>query len=285
MKVSRSSPRAARIRSRSRAVVDGADGGEDGPAVPLALVGEFPVVAEQGLSGRGGGRDRVDGWPRGSRVRMAGPGGGADDRAAAPDPPGVERDDVEAVEHLGREHRHFVGQIVDARGPGSAGVDDQGPDPLGGHLGRMPGHRDLQGGAALMVVVERDGHRAALQVAARRPLDRHDRQRWLGGRHRDQGALVTGHARLRSDPGPGRHRVVGAAGDEGDHRDGRGQAADGPGTPRVGRRTGRAPGQSGIRCDRGALGVRPRRLLRRPRRHRCGGGRCPSPRPPARPRP
>ena len=103
--------------------VDGADVGQDGPAVLLALGGEGLVVAQQGQPGGRGGGDGVDPVARvAARGRQL---TGAGDRAAPFHPTRVERDDVEAVEQFGRQHRQLVGQVVDARGPRPTRVDDQ----------------------------------------------------------------------------------------------------------------------------------------------------------------
>ena len=105
--------------------VDRAHVGQDAAAVLLALGGEALVVVEQGLLGGRGGGHRVDELAARARGRRAGARRVALHRTAPLHPAGVERDDVESIEHLGGEHRQFVGQIVDTRASGASGVDDQ----------------------------------------------------------------------------------------------------------------------------------------------------------------
>ena len=135
MKVSPASPRAARIRSRSRARVDGAHVGEDARRCTSRTRRRRPrrcgssACWAAGVVGTG---STVR--PRVAPARLP---PRAEDRAAALYPPGVERDDVEAIEQLGREHGQLVGEVVDARRPRAAGVDDERPDPFA--TGPRPG--------------------------------------------------------------------------------------------------------------------------------------------------
>ena len=96
---------------------------------------------------------------RAARRRPAG------DRVAALDAAGVEEDDVEVVEQLRRQRAELVGHVVDARHARAAGVDDERADAGGRVLRRMARHRDGDGRAVGMGVVQRDDEGAALQVA------------------------------------------------------------------------------------------------------------------------
>ena len=131
MKVSRASPRAARIRSRSRAVSTVPTVGEDGPAVPLALVGEGPVVAEQGLRAAAVVGTGSTGGPAGVVPALPAPVGAVQVTGLLrPTPRGSNETMSKRSSSSGREHGQLVGEVVDARGPRPARVDDQGPDPL-----------------------------------------------------------------------------------------------------------------------------------------------------------
>ena len=74
----------------------------------------------------------------------------------------------------------LVGHVVDTRDAGAAGVDDERPDAGSGLLRRVARHRDGDGRAVRMRVVQRDDEGAALQIAvARGPGHRGDgRLRW-----------------------------------------------------------------------------------------------------------
>ena len=248
MYVSRASPGAGPDPVEVAGGVDRAHVGQDAPAALLALAANSRSFRSRACRAAG----VVGTGSTGGRGGWRGGGSGARHRAAALDPPRVERHDVEAVEHVGSEDRQFVGQVVDARSARAARIDDDGPDPLGRDLGRVPGHGDLRVGPRSVVVVERDGHRAALEVTARRPLHGGDRQgRWCGRR---------GLRRGRVEPGAGhrsarrRRGAAGAtAGEEQGQGDRGGQLTGDSRRPGIGRHTGWARCQSAP----GAMGPAP----------------------------
>ncbi len=112
------------------------------------------------------------------------------DTATAVDAPGVEADDVEVVEaELGLDDGSALGDRVEARGAGAAGVEQDRTFAVDGGRGAHEG--DVDGGACKIVVVERHGQYGALEhrvvgrlVGARAPLDRVDVwRRWTGAGH------------------------------------------------------------------------------------------------------
>ncbi len=180
MKVSVASPRAARIRSRSRAASTVPTNGRMAPLYFSHACGVGLVPASRRLLG-GGGR-RAPGRaadPVTARRRRGRRTGRALHRVAALDAPWVEGHDVEPVEQPRGEHAQLVREIVDPRRPRAAGVDDEGADPLRRHRRRPPFDGDLDRRAARTAVVERNADRPALEVVpAPRPHDRGHRCRW-----------------------------------------------------------------------------------------------------------
>ena len=79
---------------------------------------------------------------------------------------GIEPDDVERLAQRRRELRAGGLRVVDARGTGTTGVDDQRAEPVSRSL--EPDHRDLDVALCGLAVVEWDGEPRALEGAGAR---------------------------------------------------------------------------------------------------------------------
>ena len=106
----------------------------------------------------------------------------ARDRITALHAAGVEQHDVEVVEQLRRERAELVRHVVDTRDTGAAGVDDERPDAGRRLLRRVTRHRNGDGRAVRMRVVQRDDEGTALRIAVARGPDHGSHGRYGGGR-------------------------------------------------------------------------------------------------------